>query len=519
MPQIITPDDFVRKIENGSTVLVVPMPSEEIYPAFRRIFEATGSPRDLTVVWAAGLGPFSEAPRGMNHFAVPGMVKRIIAGHMGLNHAIIKLIATNQIEAYNLPQGVLCQLYREISAGRLGLFTRTGLGTFMDPRLDGGRLNERTRTCEDLVEVVTVDGHEMLLYKSFPLQAGIIRGTSADPWGNITLENEGLSMENLEGAMAVKRCGGFVVAQVERVTDEPANPHHVAVPGNFVDYVVVASSVATHPQTLFVDFDPSFSGQTRVDLAAELAAMPLTAEKIICRRAAMELRPGTNVNLGIGIPMGVARVAFEEGILDEITLNTEIGVFGGLPEGGKNFGPARNPKAFVSPAAMFDFYDGGGLDLSCVGMVQCDADGNVNVSKLGPRIIGSGGFINITTAAKKLIFCGEFSAVGFDVAVRDGELHIREDGKVTKFVSAVEQITFSGKVAREDGRDVLYVTERCVFRLVPEGMMLVEIAPGVDLQRDIIDRMAFVPIIPDRVALMPAAIFEDKPMGLAENDE
>ena len=514
MAQIVTADEAVGRISDGATVLVVPMPSEEVYPAFHRLYEATGSPKDLTFVWAAGLGPFSTERKGMNHFGYPGMMKRVIAGHVGLNHEVVKLIAMNEVEAYNLPQGSMCQLYREIAGGRPGLLTRVGLGTFVDPRIEGGKLNERTRGCEELVEVVRIDGRDMLLYKALHFDAGVIRGTTADPDGNITVEDEAISMENLEGAMAVKRCGGIVIAQVESITDKPAHPHDVAIPGVFVDYVVVAQSRQTHPHTLFVEHDPSYTGAAVADLEASFRPLPLNLEKVISRRAFVELRKGDKVNLGVGIPMGVAQVAHEEGVLHTFTMNTEVGVFGGLPQGGKNFGPAQNPSAFVSQATMFDFYDGGGLDMTCVGMAQVDREGNVNVSKIGPKIIGSGGFINITQSTRKVVFCGEFSAAGADIAVENGALSVRAEGRVTKFVERVEQITFSGRTALENGQDILYVTERCVFALRPEGLVLIEIAPGLDLQADVLDRMGFAPIVSPGLKTMDARIFANAPMGL-----
>ena len=515
MATIITADEVVKHIPDGATVLVVPMPSEEVYPAFHRAYEATGSPKDLTFVWAAGLGPFSTERKGMNHFAYPGMTKRIIAGHLGLNHEVMKIVALNQIEAYNLPQGVMAQMYRDISAGRPGMLTRVGLGTFVDPRLEGGKLNERTRACEDLVSVVTVDGIEMLFYKAFKSDVGVIRGTTADPEGNISTEDEAIGMECLEGAMAVKNTGGFVIAQVERLSDTPAKAHNVAVPGIFVDYVVVAGSRQAHPHTLFVDHDPSYTGEVRVDLESEFKPMPLGLEKVLCRRACMELHPGDKANLGVGIPMGVAQVAHEEGVLATLTLNTEVGVLGGLPQGGKNFGPAKNPTAFLSQSVMFDFYDGGGLNMACLGMAQVDREGNVNVSKLGPRIIGAGGFINISQGTKKVVFCGEFSAAGADIAVENGQVLVHAEGKVTKFVESVEQITFSARMARENGQQILYITERCVFELRPEGLVLTEIAPGMDLQAHILDRMCFTPVISPDLKVMDSRIFSEAPMGLS----
>lgn len=514
MPNIVTADEAVRLIPDGATVLVNPLPIEEVFPAFARVFERSGHPRDLTMVWAAGLGPFSEERKGMNHFAVPGMIKRIICGHFGLSYLIVKMIATDQVEAYNLPQGTLTQLYRDIAAKRPGLLTTVGLGTFVDPRIEGGKMNARTKACEDLVEVMRINGREYLFYRTFPVNVGIIRGTTADPEGNITMEDEAITMENLEVAMAVKNCGGFVIAQVAALADGPAHPHQVRVPGVFVDHIVVASSRRTHPHTLFVEHDPSYSGAARVRLEDEVRPLPLGLEKAICRRAALELRPGMNVNLGVGIPMGVASVAFEEGLLGAIVLNNELGAIGGLPQGGMNFGPAKNPSAFIAQPQMFDFYDGGGLDLTCVGLAQVDRDGNVNVSKIGPKLIGSGGFINITQSARKCVFCGEFTAGGLQAGIVDGRLEVRQEGKHGKFVEQVEQITFSGKTARAKKQEVLYVTERCVFQLVEDGLLLREVAPGVDIQRDILDRMAFRPIVPGEVAPMDPRLFQEARLGL-----
>ncbi|MFA7693684.1 MAG: acyl CoA:acetate/3-ketoacid CoA transferase [Candidatus Hydrogenedentes bacterium] len=515
MAIVLSAEEAVKRIPDGATIFLEAMPSEEVFPAFHRVYEATGSPKGLTVYWAAGIGPFSAENRGMNHFSYPGMIKRLVLGHAGLNHKVVKTIAANEVEAYNLPQGVITQLFREVAAGRPGVITHVGLGTFVDPRIEGGKLNERTRDCEDLVEVIEIDGREFLRYKPTKVQAAVVRGTTADPNGNITRENEALSMEGLDAAMAARNCGGLVIAQVERLSDTPAKPINVHIPGILVDIVVVASSRQTHPHTLFVEQDPSYTGDELADLSGALEAMPLSPEKVICRRALMELKGGDVINLGVGIPMGVARVAQEEGLLEELTMTTEIGVVGGLPQGGKNFGPAQNPSAIMSQTTMFDFYDGGGLDVTCVGMAQVDGEGNVNVSKLGANVIGSGGFINLTQSAREVLFCGEFSAVGTDIAVESGNLLIRQDGKVAKFVDAVGQITFSGKVAREDGQKILFITERCVFKMVREGLMLVEVAPGIDLERDILQRMKFMPIISPNLKDMDKRLFLSEPMGLA----
>ena len=519
MAAVVTAMEAVLKIRDGATVLVNPVPSEEVFCAFERAFLEQGRPCDLTMVWAAGLGPFSAERLGMNHFAHAGMTKRVIAGHVGLNYEMVKLIASEQCEAYNLPQGVLTQLYREIAAHRPGLVTHVGLGTFVDPRNGGGRLNERTRACEDLCEVLTIGGQEKLFYRSFPVNVGVIRGTTADARGNISSEDEALLMEPLEVAMAAKNNGGIVIAQVERLSDAPLLPHDVTVPGLFVDYVVVASSRQMHPSTLFVEYESSYTGATRVSLDQELKPLSLNTEKIICRRAALELQGGMSVNLGVGIPMGVASVACEEGLLDGLTMSTEVGCVGGLPEGGKNFGPAKNLDAFLSQPAMFDYYDGGGLDITCLGMAQVGRDGSVNVSRIGNRIIGCGGFINITQSTHKCLFCGEFTAGGAQFAVENGKLRIVQEGKVRKFVDKVEQITFNGPIANSWGQEILYITERCVFQLTPEGMVLREVAPGIDITNDIVDQMGFKPIIPSFVPLMPSEIFHDTPMRIADHSK
>lgn len=514
MARVVTAEEAVKLIPDGAKILIVPMPSEEIYSAIERGYYESGHPKDLSVIWAAGLGPLNDEPKGMNHFAVPGMVKRIYAGHFGLNPKVARFVGSNQVEAYNIPQGTLCQLYRDMAAKRPGLLTRIGLGTFVDPRYGGGKMNEMTMSCEDISEIVQVGGKDYILYHPLPCDIGIIRGTTADPYGNITIEREGALMEILEGAMAVKTNGGFVIAQVERLSDKPAKPCSVRVPGIFVDYIVVAQTPEAHPQTLFVQYDPSMSGEIIADLKEELEVMPLDFEKVIARRAFLELKPNMIANLGFGIPMDVANIAFEEGVFDKVTMTTELGVIGGVPERGKNFGPAKNPVAFISQSNMFDFYDGGGLDLTCIGMAQVDENGNVNVSKLGQVAIGAGGFINLTQSAKKLVFCGEFTALGSKTEVKDGKLNIVNEGKVKKFIKKVQQITYSGKFALENHQDVTFITERCVFKLVPEGLMITEIAPGIDLEKNILSQMEFKPVIPDKIKTMNEHIFLPEPMNI-----
>lgn len=508
MSKIITPHQAATMIQDGATIGASTQGlagwAEEIAIAIEDRFQQSGHPRDITLVHSCTCGDYKK--RGTTHLGYEGLVKRLICGHTAASPNMVSLIEQNKIECYLLPQGVICQLWRAIAGKKVGVITSVGLGTYVDPRIEGGKITSITK--EDLVKVIEIEGQELLLYKPFPINVALIRGTVADENGNLTMDNESVIMEALPLAMAAKNSGGIVIAQAQYISmANVLNPKSVRVPGTLVDYVVVAKP-ENHMQTQQTYFNPVLAGQIKMPLD-EIPMLPLDARKIIARRAAMELVAGNIINLGVGIPAIIADTVAEEGMSGKITLTTELGVFGGVPTNGLDFGGALNAEAMIDHASMFDYYDGGGLDATFVGLAQADQAGNVNVSRFGNKVAGPGGFINTTQNAKKVVFCGMFAAGSREI-VEDGQIRILKEGTGKKFVKNVDQITFSGDYARRIQQAVVFITERGVFKLENGQIILVEIAPGMDVKRDILAMMEFTPLISPELKTMDSGIFQPK---------
>ena len=511
--KIISSTEAVKLVKSGDTLAVQGFVGfshpEELSVMLEKRFLETAEPTDLTLLFAAGQGDGKS--KCTNHYAHAGFLKRVIGAHYNLSPDLGKLANDNEIEAYCLPQGVVLHLFRSMAGQKPGVITHVGLKTFVDPRVEGGKLN--AKTTEDIVKVITIEGQEYLHYLPQKIDVAFIRGTTADECGNISMEKECVLLEAFHIAQATKRYGGIVIAQVERMTGKGTiHPHAVKVPGILVDAIVVADP-QYHWQSNECCYDPSLCGAEQRSMDS-IPAMELNERKVIARRGVMELQPDMVINLGIGVPDGVTSVANEEGFLEEFTLTVESGPIGGLAAAGLNFGASYNPLAILDQPNMFDLYDSGILDIAYLGLAQADEEGNINVSKFNGRVAGCGGFVNITQNAKKVVFCGTLTAGGLKVAVENGQLRIIKEGKSKKFVKKVEQITFSGSFAQEKGQKVLYITERAVFELTAEGMVLTEIAPGINLEKDVLAQIEFpVKVSPD-LKIMDLRIFQDQLMDV-----
>ncbi len=511
--KIITAADAAKLVADGHGVIAsgsggghaVP---EALLAALGARFADSGSPSGLTFVHVVGIG--DRQTRGAAHLAQPGMVRRVITSALIDSPVFIPLARENKIEAYTLPQGVLSQLMREMAAGRPGLITRTGLHTFVDPRQLGG-LQGGTMT-EPRVELMQIDGEEWLRFRPFQLDIAFLRGTTADEDGNVSMEEEAIPGEMLSTAQAVRRMGGKVIVQVKRVAKAGALPaRSVKIPGILVDHIVVDPD---QRQTYATDFDPSYAGDIKVPLQS-IRPLPFGPRKVVARRAAMELRPGAICNVGAGISTGISAVAAEEELLDRIVLTNEQGFIGGAPLTGVDSGAAQNWAAMVDQPYQFDFYDGGGIDRAFLSFVEVNAAGDVNISRFNDTIVGIGGFVNISQNAKETVFSGTFTAGGLEVACDDGQLRIVQEGRHRKFRDRIEQVSYSGTFAAQEGRKAVFVTERAVFHLVDGRLRLSEIAPGVDLERDVLGQMDFAPDMPEPPRLMDERLFRPEPMGLA----
>jgi len=506
----------IELIKSGDTLAVAAVGligyPELLVRTLEEKYLAQQSPGGLTIVAGCGHGNWDH--RGDSRFAHTGFVKRAVVTHPETVPPLRDMMVTGEVEGYVFPQGVMNQFFRSIAAKQPGIVSKIGLGTYIDPRQDGGRIHPSAE--EDLIELIELRGEEWLLFKAFPINVALLRGTTADEKGNISIENEGVQLELIELASAVRASGGKVIVQVERIAKAGTlHPKSVKLPGVLVDAVVICENVQVdHMQTAGTFYNPSFSGDLRVPMYQTAASSEsLTAQDIIARRALLEMRPGDIVNLGMGIPGAVlGSTAGKEGILDDVTLTMELGLFGGQPAGWPDFGVSYNPECIVGPATMFDFYHAGGLDIAFLGAAQVDEYGNVNVSKFGKRFCGTGGFIDISQSTPKVVFCTNFN-IGLEAEVANGQLIITKEGKVPKFVDNVMQISFNGPLASRQNRDITYITERCVFKLIEGKVFLTEIGPGIDLEKDILQQMKFRPIISSKLKIMDGRIYQQGRMN------
>ena len=518
-PKIITAEEAAKLIEDGSSIATCSFfmtgAPEEMWEKIGKRYAQEQHPKDLTLIWASGVGDGSE--RGFNHLCQEGQIKRVIGGHFGRTRKIFPLISGNKIEAYNLPQGAMCQMYRDAAAGKPFTITHVGLGTFVDPDFGGGRLNEKAK--EDIVTKIEIDGQHFLKYKTPKIDYAILRGTEADENGNVSFRKEALSWESLSVATAARNAGGKIIVQVGSIVRNGViAPKEVNIPCILVDYIVVASDPKYQWMTQSVEFDEDFISRRKYYVPVKLPAPDYTTytiREIIGRRGAMALTPDDYVlNFGVGVPESVAAVMNYENINQFFISTIEPGIIGGIAQGGAAFGSAKFPEAIIDEPYQFDFYDGGGLDCTFLGLAECNEKGSINVSKFGPDAPGCGGFINISQSAKKVVFCGSFTAKGLEVKVEDRKLKIVKEGAQKKFVRELGHLTFNGEYEAKKNKKVLYLTERAVFELTEKGLLLTEIAPGVDLEKDILAQMEFKPLISEQLITMDDRIFSSDSLDL-----
>ena len=511
--KLVTAADAVRAVPNGATVIIGGSGAGHALPqlfidTLAEVYGAEGAPNDLTTVRVVGIGDFAD--RGFSQLALPGLMKRTIGSNIGNEPRLGALVESGEIEAYSFPQGVLSQLCREIAAGRPGLITSVGLDTYVDPRHSGGKQGTAS---EDLVELIELAGEEWLFFRAFPIDVAVIRGSTIDEDGNLAMDDEAVKGEMLAMAMAARNSGGVVIAQAKSLAAAKSLPaRSVVVPGALIDMAYLDPE---QTQTYATAHSPYYSGALRRPATDAGDPPPLDVRKVIARRSLLEFRPGDICNLGFGISQMIGAITWEEGIEDRLVLTVEQGIFGGVPVAGNEGGAGFNFQAMIDQPSMFDFYDGGGLDIASLSFAQIDAQGNVNVHKFPGRLRGPGGFPNISSRTGRICFVGTLTTSGLEVDVTDGRLQIESEGTLPKFVESVDEVSFSGAVATRRGQHVRYITERAVFELGDGRVTLIEIAEGLDPDKDVIAHMGFVPEVSNELATMNSRVFAEGAMGLA----
>ena len=516
--RIIKAHDLRNLIHDNDTVAISGSggsgSAEAIIKGISDSFVKTGHPKHLTVTCGISPGNLTNDEVGMNMLAKKGLVGKAICAHLGMGRVFGNAIGNNQFPAFALPLGVINHLYRAIAGHELGVITKVGLNTFADPRIEGCCANSKAKRLKPIVELIEINGYEQLLYKSFPINVAVIKATYADEEGNISLEHEAVIGEQYNMAIAAHNSGGIVIVEVEKIVPKDSlRARDVLIHSSLVDYVLVSKPNLSLGDYNMPVYRPEITGDKKIPLK-DIKVRPLDNRKVCGRRSAMELSKGNVVNLGVGMPDSVANVCAEENLSDDIFLSVESGPTGGVPIGGVAFGGAINPESVIPTAEQFDAYNGGSLDMAILGLAEVDAEGNVNVSKFGTRVTGPGGFINITQNTKKVIFMGTFTTGQLKEKIKDGKVNILNEGNFKKFVKKVQQITFSAKNAIKNKQNILYVTERAVFRLTAKGLELIEIAPGIDLNRDILNQMEFKPLISPNLKEMDKRIFKENKMNL-----